>query len=187
MADEPLVIKVYAEALLAVVQKAEIPLQEALSDAEVLGYMLETRRDFMAFLEGPHISTEEKHGLTQKAFEGRIPDHLYNLIRICIDKDRCFCLIDMLAEFVTVIETALGIHSVRVLTAVEIDEELRREVKNALEVRTGLKFRPRFGVDEKLIGGIVLQYEDWMIDMSLRGQLQGLRETLGQAVAPITA
>ncbi len=186
MTDDPLVPGVYAEALLSVVRKRSIELQDALRDAEMLGFVLESRDDLRAFLEGPHIPTEDKHKLVTSVFENRIPDYFYNLIRVCIDKDRTFYLVAILVEFVNQIELELGIHPVRIRTATLIDEELQKQVQSALEDYTGLHFRPRFSVDAKLIGGIVIQYEDTLIDMSLRGHLDHIRQSLAQVAKTVT-
>lgn len=182
MKDDPQVAGVYAEALLNVVRSAGVDLRTALDEAESLGFLIENRDDLRAFLEGPHIPTENKHALVQKVFEGRIPSYFYNLIRVCIDKNRVFYLIDILLEFVLRVETELGIHEARIRTAIPLDEALRRDVQTALETYTGYKFRPRYVVDPKLIGGIVVQYDDFLIDMSLRGHLLGLREAFKHAV-----
>ena len=187
MAADANVAGVYAEALLGVIQKEEVPLEAVLAEAEALGYLLESLENLRIFLEGPHIPTEDKHELVTKVFDGNVPSYFYNLIRVCIDKDRAGYLVDILAAFVGRVEAALGIHAVRIRTAVPIDDELRREVHRALETFTGLRFRARYVEDENLIGGIILQYEDTLIDMSIRGQLTELRDTLAEAVKPLKA
>ena len=187
MAVEANVAKVYAEALLGVVQKEDIPLETVLAEAETLGYLLENLVDLRVFLEGPHIPTEDKHELVKKVFAENSPAYFYNLIRVCIDKDRTNALLDILTAFVGRVEAALGIHAVCIRTARPLEDDLRHEVHAALETFTGLRFRPRYIVEETLIGGIVVQYEDTLIDMSIRGQLLELRGKLEEAVKPLKA
>jgi F-type H+-transporting ATPase subunit delta len=69
------------------------------------------------------------------------------------------------------------IKEVEVITAHPIDEKLRKQIELSLEEQ-GKRIQIREVVDPEILGGIILKYEDFVIDGSLRRYLESLKESV---------
>jgi F-type H+-transporting ATPase subunit delta len=68
---------------------------------------------------------------------------------------------------------------VELATAVELSDETLERVRSRLgEVLNGREVMLETHVDPNLVGGAVFRVDERQIDGSLRGRLQGLRETM---------
>lgn len=76
-----------------------------------------------------------------------------------------------------------GVARAEVRTAVEIDEERRREIAQRLSQWTGKQVEVELTVDPGLLGGAVIRIGDQLVDGSARGRLRRLREQLAQTAA----
>lgn len=65
-----------------------------------------------------------------------------------------------------------------VRSAVELDDERQRRLASALSRATGKNVEVKVIIDESVVGGIVAQIGDQIIDGSVRSRLSQLRETL---------
>ena len=71
-----------------------------------------------------------------------------------------------------------GIVAGKLVTAVALSDARKVELKDRLEKQTGKKLVLDFGTDAEILGGIVLQIGDSVLDASLRAQLNILKETI---------
>ena len=60
------------------------------------------------------------------------------------------------------------------ITAAAIDEDQQAAFSEALQSRLGRNVKLNFSVDESLIGGAVIRAGDWVIDGSVKAQLEQL-------------
>jgi F-type H+-transporting ATPase subunit delta len=74
-----------------------------------------------------------------------------------------------------------GIAHVRVKTAVPLTDEEREALAQRLQQLTGRRVVLETEVDEGIIGGLVVQIGDRIIDGSTRSQLLALRRQLEEA------
>ena len=70
---------------------------------------------------------------------------------------------------------------VTVTSAVELDPAVSREVADAVEKQTGKQVDLTSRVDEGIIGGLVLQVGNMVLDSSIRNNLEKLRQSVAQA------
>ena len=64
------------------------------------------------------------------------------------------------------------------MTAVELAEAKRVQVKAALEQQAGRKLELTFSVNKDILGGVVLKVGDRVLDASLRAQLGILKDNI---------
>jgi F-type H+-transporting ATPase subunit delta len=65
---------------------------------------------------------------------------------------------------------------IRVVTAVTLDEDMKKTLGEALTKRTNRKITLQCDIDTQLIGGAVIHIDDRVIDGSIRGKLTRLLE-----------
>ena len=70
---------------------------------------------------------------------------------------------------------------VTVTSAVELDPAVVTKIGEEIERQTGRKVELASDVDEEILGGIVLQVGNMVLDASIRSRLEKLRKSVAQA------
>jgi len=120
----------------------------------------------------------------KRAVVSRIGDQLKlsritrNFLFVLIDKRRITLLAEIIQGFETVTDERLGFARADVISAGELKEPQRSALNAQLERISGKRIRPRYRVDQSLIGGAVARIGSTVYDGSVRGQLQTLGRRL---------
>ncbi len=70
---------------------------------------------------------------------------------------------------------------VTVVSAVELDEAVVEKIGQEVERQTGEEVELSSRVDDEILGGIVLQVGNMVLDASIRSRLEKLRKTVATA------
>ena len=68
-----------------------------------------------------------------------------------------------------------------VTSAVELDPEVVKKVGKEIEKQTGRKVELTSRVDDAIVGGLVLQVGNMVLDASIRNRLEKLRKSVARA------
>lgn len=171
------VAKRYARALFATALKLEM-VDSVESDLDAIAGMLDTDARFRHFLLSPEFGREEKIQITGKLFSDRVTAVTLQAIRLILTKGRESEIGSIREEF-AVLRREFGsvVHTV-VTSAEELGAEERRKLEAKLEASTGKKIEAEYRVDSRLIGGLRVAYGNHVLDGSIRGSLNRLREAL---------
>lgn len=176
----------YADALLDVAAREGA--EESFAEAfEELAGVLEDDARIRAFLAAPTIDREEKKRVLTTALEGRVPRLFLNFVLVVVDKRRQRLLTLMAREYRSLLDRRTGRVHAEVVLAREADERLEEDIATGLSQRLGKKVVPHIKVDPKILGGIIVRYEDKVLDASLRRKLLGLRRRMMAADLPTEA
>lgn len=169
----------YAEALyeIAVQNKLVDQLEEELK--AVVG-VLEESVQLKKILFHPRITADQKKEVLKGLFEGRISEVAMNFLGILVERQRENYLADITAYFTDLANKARNISDVKVTSAVELTDDEKKRLADAMAKCTGKKVRLSYDVDPKLLGGVVVRVGDKVIDSSVLARLQTLREHLRQ-------
>jgi F-type H+-transporting ATPase subunit delta len=171
MRREPEVVEVYSRSLLQVV-KASGRVQEYVDESIALRGVYLGVPAFQVFLEAPSIRDQDKALLVERVFgRGKLLPLLFNFLRLLIRKKRMLLLPDILEDFRIKAEEQLGLVVGKVVTAIPLDAGRQARLKQMLESVTGLRFVFDYKVDPGVLGGVLVTYQDVMIDGTLRGRL----------------
>lgn len=164
---------------------AEAAFEVARRDNDVQGWLRDLQMaaetvkqpDIAEFFRDPKVSREEKVETVGNTFQS-MPPHVVNLVRILAARDRIHLLPAILQEFTALDREAKGILEARVTVARPIDQREQDEVRRRLEQLTGKSVELRTDVDPSILGGIVVRMGDRLIDASVAGRLQRLRQEI---------
>lgn len=98
-----------------------------------------------------------------------------NFLQVLVDKGRIAQLATIHDEFVELVKLQRSELDVSIATAVELPPQLRERLQERLSTSTGKQVRLHTSVDPAIIGGLVVQHGDTMVDSSLRSRLEQLR------------
>jgi F-type H+-transporting ATPase subunit delta len=128
-------------------------------------------------LENTRVGQEPKQRLIEAAL-GDLPPLPLNLARLLVRKNRTALALDIAAAFNQLIEEDRGITRARARTAVPLSEAEVEALARRLQEQTGHEVILDVEVDPDVLGGVVIQIGDRLIDASTRARLHALRENL---------
>jgi len=168
-------VSTYAEALFGAARELH-ELEEVLSD---LGEFLEALHDseeLRLFFYGGQVPERQKRRALDGLTEG-MKTSTTNFLKVLVDNGREEILEEVLVRYEELVKEHLGRIEVEVITAIELSEEQLDRLKERLaDVLEGQEIILETSVNPHLIGGAVFRYGGRMMDGSIRGRLESLRE-----------
>lgn len=173
-----LISKTYGDALfeLAVEKQCE---DSMLAEAETVLKALDENPDFSKLMNHPKILKEEKLKVLEEVFKGRVSDELTGFMAIIIKKDRFAEMEEIFRYFISKVKEYKGIGVAYVTTPLPLNEIQKSQVEERLlETTSYKKMEIHYGVDEELMGGMVIRIGDRVVDSSIRTKLEELKRQL---------
>ena len=165
----------YAEAAFDVAQQ-DGDLDGWLSDLQVAVDALQDSQT-SAYFKDPSVAIERKMEALERGFSSARP-HVLNLLRVLVSRHRLHLLPAILQEFQELERQARGIVEAEITVARELDENERARIGVQLDELTGRTVEVRTRVDPSILGGVVVRIGDRLIDASVAGRLQRLRQEM---------
>ncbi|HEU0075242.1 MAG TPA: ATP synthase F1 subunit delta [Dehalococcoidia bacterium] len=131
-------------------------------------------------LENARVSQEPKQRLIDAAL-GDLPALPLNLARLLVRKNRTALAVDIATQLGQLLEQQRGVSRARATTAVPLGDAEREALSQRLAQHTGGEVVLETAVDPALLGGVVVQIGDRLIDASTRSKLRALRDNLTRA------
>ena len=171
--------RVYAESLFGVA-KDKGDLDVVRDQLNQLVDALESSKDLEVFFFSPYFSSQEKLDGLQRAVEGANPEFL-NFLELLIEKHRMPAIYRIAREYEDLWKQENRRLDVTLTSAVELDPAVAEKVGAEVERQTGREVTLTSRVDEKIIGGLVLQVGNMVLDSSIRNNLEKLRQSVARA------
>ena len=164
---------------------AEAAFEVARQDGDIDGWLsdLEAAVDAVqdsetaAYFKDPSVAMEHKMETLERGFSSVRP-HVLNLLRVLVSRHRLHLLPAILEEFQELERQARGILEADITVARELDENERARIGDQLDELTGRRVELRTHVDPSILGGVVVRIGDRLIDASVAGRLQRLRQEM---------
>jgi ATP synthase F1 delta subunit len=171
--------RVYAEALFEVGRdKGNLDaLQQQLGQ---FADAVDRNRELQVFFFSPYLSTSEKGEGIERAITGAEPE-LINFLELLVDKHRMTEVFRIRRELDELWKHENRRIDVTVTSAVELDPAVVEKIGQEVERQTGEKVDLSSRVDGEILGGIVLQVGNMVLDASIRSRLEKLRKSVAQA------
>ena len=170
-------VSTYAEALFEAARERE-ELEGVLEDLEDFVDALDEVEELRLFFYGGQIPEREKRRAIDALTEG-MKLSTRNFLKVLSDNGREEILEEVLLRYEELVKEHLDRVEVEVTTAMELsDEELGRIKERLGRILEGREVILQTRVDPDLLGGAVFRFGGRMMDSSVRGQLQSLREEM---------
>jgi F-type H+-transporting ATPase subunit delta len=132
----------------------------------------------LSVVGNPAIPVEKRESVLHELLEGRISEQALNLDDLMVHRDCIEDLPRVAAEFRRLDDERQGITHATATSAIELTPDEIRELTTRLEQSTGGRIALDVEVDPSLLGGLVVRVGDRLIDGSVRGRLERLRNQL---------
>lgn len=165
----------YAKALRELSVENNIDINQIISELQlVLSYFDD---EFESFLKNPRISKENKKEVFKQAFTN-LNKYVFSTLLLLIDKDMITDLNCIIFELKQILEKENNIVHIYVETPKELSEEEELKIKNYFTLKLKKNIIITQIEDEKLVGGLIINYEGKTIDGSLLTKQESLKEYL---------
>lgn len=145
-----------------------------------VGSAYQTDGKFRAQIEDATVEPAAKFALLDAVLPDGTPAGLQNFLGVLIANSDFGLIDEILASLSRVFrEDAAGPQRVSVKSAVELSQEDKERIRSRLIERFGANLDFGFEVAPDILGGLIVRVGDRLIDDSVRGRLDALRNTLG--------
>jgi F-type H+-transporting ATPase subunit delta len=129
------------------------------------------------FLTSPVVPAEKKRAVLSALLPGVSPE-VGRFLAILARRDRLALVPEIAQVFRRLLNEHRGIAVAQVTTAVPIDERQKATIASRLGQRVGKTVTVETRVDPEILGGVIAQIGDNVLDGSVRGRLERLRRAL---------
>jgi F-type H+-transporting ATPase subunit delta len=169
----------YADALF------EVAREKGKLDAirEELGQLadaLDENRDLQVFFFSPYFTSAEKIEGAKRAIAGADTEFV-NFLELLIEKQRMPEIFRIRRQFEELWKHENRRIDVTVTSAVELDPAVVSKIGEEIQRQTGQEVDLASRVDAEILGGVVLQVGNMVLDASIRNRLEKLRKSVASA------
>ena len=150
-----------------------------LDAAEVLD-ALTAQSSTIEALQGDGMTDADFQAIVRRVLPNVAAKQL-NLFRLLRRKNRMALGPSIASFFRELLDEERGIVRATVTSAVELDEARVASIREQLASQTGKTVELETGVDDELVGGLVIRVGDQLLDGSTRGRIRALRSHLERA------
>jgi len=173
------VARVYGEALFGAA-KDRGKLDEIRDQLGEFTDALEENRELRLFFFSPYFSSAEKQEGLNRAIEGAEPEFL-NFLALLLEKHRAPVLFRIRKQYDALWAKENKRLAVTVTSAVELDPQIAERIGSEIEEQTGNTVELQTNVDPDILGGLIVQVGNMVLDTSIRNRLEKLRKSVAQA------
>ena len=168
----------YAKALLSI-GKEDGKYKDYGVELSSFAYLLERESELQNAIVNPMYPRDDRKKVLDKILEMiQLNPIVKNFINLLFDKQRIDGVLQINEVYHILVDQLENISRAKVTTATPLDEEMIGRIRQALEQITKGSVVLDVADDPAIIGGIVAQVGDLVLDGSVRTQLQSLKETL---------
>jgi F-type H+-transporting ATPase subunit delta len=181
--------KTYADAMFSLLQeeKADRTVFDAvLGQLNVVGESFSRTPDLFKLMNTPTVSDEEKLGVVNAVFDGKVSDYVRNFLRLLAVKKRMSCFPQILREFRTQYNEHFGLAEIVITSAMPVTAEQKSRITAKMAEITGTakeNIVVTERIDKALIGGITVEHGNTRYDGSVRTRLGELAKDIAGVVA----
>ncbi|HJY06914.1 MAG TPA: ATP synthase F1 subunit delta [Bryobacteraceae bacterium] len=171
----------YANALADAVfaPESRLPPEQAVQQLRKAVQLFDISPDLHRVLQSPAVSRHKKIALVGPLIKDEGLDHLIrNFLMVVVEHRRVKDLRHILEGFEEAIDIRLGLARVEITSAMDLTDEQKQAVEEALVEATGKRVRPLYRINRAILGGVIARFGSKEYDGSLLGRLEALRRQL---------
>lgn len=168
----------YAKSLVDLA-KEQGKLEVIKNDIDTLKDIFKESRDFYLMMMSPIIKEDKKKNIFSAVLKGRVDDMTLAFINIVISKKRESFLPEITDAFYDQYNQLNNITPVKLTTAVPLTDDLEEKIVRLMKEKYGKdKIELTTVVDDEIIGGFILEFENKLYDASIAHQFESLKQEL---------
>jgi F-type H+-transporting ATPase subunit delta len=166
----------YAEAAFQIAER-DSTLEPWLKDLEAAATALGDG-DVARLLANPAIPFDDRAEIVNQVLGKRVSEKARNLVLLLVRRGRSELLPRVASEYRRLYDRHEGIVEATVISATELGEDELAAIRSRIGELTSGKVEMTTTLDPSILGGVIIQLGDQLIDGSVRGRLERLRNQL---------
>lgn len=167
----------YANALLEFAGK-DLSKEDLFKQIKDIQTSINNSEDLQKVMSSPIVSTEEKKNVISKIFENNINETVLNFLKLLIDKNRFNIFNSIVKEYKNEINRQNGLLEIKITSAIELNDNEKAMIKVKLQNILNKEIELDWATDNDLIGGLVFEAGDNIVDCSLQHKLQEITKEI---------
>lgn len=171
----------YARAIFELAEEKGL-LEKVYADFRLVREALADLPEFKEVMASPIVKKSDKISLFEGTFAGKIDELSLNFLKFLVEKNREIYVVDILRNFETSYRRKNNCKEVVITTAQPINDTLRADIENRIKEVYKANVDLKNKVDEQMIGGVIVRIENQQLDLSVRTQLQEIKQSLQRSI-----
>ena len=163
--------KIYADALKKLYLEGD---KEILAKLNIVEEICNGSQDLNLILKNPTIAIDTKFSIIEEVFSKDLDKKFIDFIKILVEKNRFSEFEEISQAFKNEIDEINNIKHFEIVSAIKLSEDRKNTIKNRLQEKFNKNIVPSWTVDKDIIGGLIIKYDDNIIDNSLKNKLERL-------------
>jgi F-type H+-transporting ATPase subunit delta len=173
------IAQVYSRALFEVAEERD-ELDEIHDQLNAFTQAIDENRQLQQYFFSPYFSATEKKDGLRRAVQGANPA-FSNFLEALIERHRMPAIFRIRAEFESLWDEARKLLPVRITSAVTLDGDTVKSLGERIGKQVDRQVEVSATVDPDILGGVVLQVGNVILDASIKNRLEQLRKQVAQA------
>lgn len=169
----------YANAIFQLAKEHNVH-KQVNDDMVYVDELCENVKEFNQLLKSPLIVKSKKLKVIAKLFDGKVHKLTCSFIKLMINKNRESYLSSIAKYYQELFLIDMGIKKAYVQSAVPLSEDNKNELVKLLGNVSDLKIDLQETINPDLIGGFVVDIDDYEINQSLKNKLKTIKKELSK-------
>ncbi|MDE3144247.1 MAG: ATP synthase F1 subunit delta [Bacteroidota bacterium] len=158
-------------------------LEVVYADMKYLQAVCKGSPEFVNLLRSPIIQVDKKKAIINAVTKGKVSEITTLFNRLLVVKNREGDLPEVVDAFIDQYNEIKDIHKIKITTAIALSEELKNSI--ASKVKAAYNFGTieiEAKVDEDLIGGFILEFNNNLVDTSIQRDLKDIKKQFSKNI-----
>ena len=174
--NNPRLAQRYAKSLIDIATQYN-KLEEVHNDIVFLKSIVAKSRDFVLMLQSPIVNPDKKYKIISAITSGNVSKITETFLKLICNKSREANLPGVITSFIEQYNSLIGLHNAKLTTATPISRELADSFITKIKAATTYdKVDLETEVDDRIIGGFILEMEGKLIDNSILRNLNDVKK-----------
>ncbi len=152
-------------------------------DMQYLQAVCKGSPEFVSLLRSPIIKNDKKDAIITAVTKDKVGELTGAFNKLMVAKGRERDMPEIVNAFIDQYNTINGIHKVKLTTAVPVSEELKKAITTKATAEAGLAhIELETKVNESLIGGFVLEFNNNLVDASIQRDLKDIKKQFNKNI-----
>ncbi len=129
-------------------------------------------------VKNPSIPANDKKKIIVTACGGKLPSSLEKMIGLILDNERENQLQFITNRFIDLYRKRFRIQAGKLITAVPVEGKTKEKLLDKIRHLTGNTLEIETVIDPDIIGGFILNLDDYRWDASVSGELERIKQSL---------
>ena len=156
--------------------------KQILSELNVLNQVFADTPQYSKLLSTPDIPKQERCGILDDAFRGKVHPYVLNFLKILTEKGYIRQFPDCCRAFCGFYNEDNGILVVKAQSAVALSDVQKQKLTAKLEAITGKSIDLHCSIDPAVLGGLRLTYDGMQVDGTVRSRMDAIGKLLKNTV-----